>query len=47
MDMPEINAFPKSHAVTFKYYHGVIRFLEEDYSAVSGEYSSNLQFNPD
>ena len=33
-DMPDISVFPKSHIVTFKYYVGVIRFLEEDYTAV-------------
>ncbi|MCJ1404325.1 COP9 signalosome (CSN) subunit [Xylographa trunciseda] len=30
-DMPPMEAFPKSHIVTFKYYVGVILFLEEDY----------------
>ncbi|CAF9925174.1 MAG: COP9 signalosome (CSN) subunit [Heterodermia speciosa] len=30
-DMPVLEAFPKSHIVTFKYYVGVIFFLEEDY----------------
>ncbi|MCJ1309758.1 PCI domain-containing protein 2 [Agyrium rufum] len=30
-DMPPLGAFPKSHIVTFKYYLGVIYFLEEDY----------------
>ena len=30
--MPELDAFPKSHIVTFKYYVGVIQFLEEDYA---------------
>jgi hypothetical protein len=34
-DMPELGAFPKSHQVTFKYYLGVIKFLEEDYVSVS------------
>ena len=29
--MPDLAAFPKSHIVTFKYYLGVIQFLEEDY----------------
>lgn len=32
-DMPPLTAFPKSHQVTFKFYNGVLRFLEEDYSA--------------
>ncbi|MCJ1394161.1 COP9 signalosome (CSN) subunit [Xylographa bjoerkii] len=30
-DMPPMESFPKSHIVTFKYYVGVILFLEEDY----------------
>ncbi|KAI9805863.1 MAG: COP9 signalosome complex subunit 8 [Sarcosagium campestre] len=29
--MPPLESFPKSHVVTFRYYVGVIRFLEEDY----------------
>lgn len=29
--MPDLDAFPRSHIVTFKYYVGVIQFLEEDY----------------
>jgi len=32
--MPELDAFPQSHIITFKYYFGVIQFLEEDYAAV-------------
>ena len=31
-DMPALEAFPRSHIVTFKYYVGVIQFLEEDYA---------------
>ncbi|KAI9047478.1 hypothetical protein LZ554_008197 [Drepanopeziza brunnea f. sp. 'monogermtubi'] len=30
-DMPPLDAFPKAHQVTFKYYIGVIYFLEEAY----------------
>lgn len=30
--MPPLSAFPKAHQVTFKYYSGVIAFLEEDYA---------------
>ncbi|KAI4166086.1 MAG: hypothetical protein LQ342_000517 [Letrouitia transgressa] len=30
-DMPPMEAFPKSHIVTFKYYVGLIHFLDEDY----------------
>ncbi|MCJ1384742.1 COP9 signalosome (CSN) subunit [Xylographa soralifera] len=31
VDMPPMESFPKSHIVTFKYYVGIILFLEEDY----------------
>ncbi|KAL9595574.1 MAG: hypothetical protein Q9219_006370 [cf. Caloplaca sp. 3 TL-2023] len=31
-DMPPMDAFPKSHSVTFRYYVGVIQFLDEEYS---------------
>ncbi|RAH45744.1 protein csn12 [Aspergillus brunneoviolaceus CBS 621.78] len=31
-DLPELDAFPKSHIVTFKYYVGVIHFLDENYA---------------
>jgi hypothetical protein len=34
LDMPPLEAFPKSHQVTFHYYAGVIHFLEEDYKTV-------------
>ncbi|KAF2139859.1 uncharacterized protein K452DRAFT_299840 [Aplosporella prunicola CBS 121167] len=30
-DMPSLDVFPKSHQVTFKYYCGVLSFLDEDY----------------
>lgn len=33
-DMPPLEAFPRSHIVTFKYYVGVIFFLEENYKQV-------------
>lgn len=32
--MPPLELFPKSHIVTFRYYVGVIYFLEEDYKKV-------------
>ena len=44
-DMPNLSVFPKSHIVTFKYYVGVIKFLEEDYAAVC-PYSPNMLANP-
>ncbi|KAJ9646390.1 COP9 signalosome (CSN) subunit [Coniosporium tulheliwenetii] len=31
-DIPPLEAFPKAHQVTFKYYAGVVAFLEEDYA---------------
>lgn len=34
-DMPELSAFPKSQQVTFKYYEGVLNFLEENYVEVT------------
>ncbi|ORY57154.1 uncharacterized protein BCR38DRAFT_449778 [Pseudomassariella vexata] len=30
-DMPDFDSFPKSQQVTFKYYEGVLHFLEENY----------------
>lgn len=42
--MPDLEAFPKSHIVTFKYYVGVIFFLEEDYTQVLLLTSSNQHF---
>ena len=34
-DMPPLEMFPKSQRVTFKYYEGVLFFLEENYIEVS------------
>ncbi|OOF97251.1 hypothetical protein ASPCADRAFT_206073 [Aspergillus carbonarius ITEM 5010] len=31
-DLPDVDAFPKSHIVTFEYYVGVIHFLDENYA---------------
>ena len=36
-DMPDLEMFPKSHIVTFKYYVGVISFLEENYKQVTSK----------
>lgn len=33
-DMPPLEAFPKSQRVTFKFYEGVLYFLEENYIQV-------------
>lgn len=43
-DMPNLEAFPMSHQVTFKYYVGVIYFLEENYVEVN---SQNYQLRTD
>ena len=40
VDMPPLEAFPKSHIVTFKYYVGVILFLDENYEKVGGRSES-------
>ena len=42
-DMPPLEAFPRSHIVTFKYYVGVIAFLEEDYITAAEHLSQALQ----
>ncbi len=41
-DMPPLDAFPKSHIVTFMYYVGVILFLEEDYIKVGYSFMHTL-----
>ena len=33
-DMPPLEAFPKAQRVTFKYYEGILFFLEENYVQV-------------
>lgn len=33
--LPPLEAFPKSQRVTFKFYEGVLYFLEENYLQVS------------
>ena len=33
-DLPDLDAFPKSHTVTFNYYVGLIHFLDENYGEV-------------
>lgn len=33
-DIPNLDLFPKSQRVTFKYYEGVLFFLEENYADV-------------
>ncbi|KAK5007667.1 hypothetical protein LTR28_004992 [Elasticomyces elasticus] len=41
-DMPPLEAFPKSHQVAFKYYVGVVHFLEEDYNTAETYLTSAL-----
>ena len=38
--MPPLSAFPKAHQVTFKYYCGVIHFLQEDYVTAEDYFTS-------
>lgn len=33
-DLPAFHLYPASHRVTYKYYLGVISFLQEDYTKV-------------
>jgi uncharacterized protein HemY len=35
--MPDINEFPKSDRVTFRFYLGRLHFLEEDYAKAEHE----------
>lgn len=42
-DMPPLDAFPKAQRVTFKYYEGVLFFLEENYVQVIAKSSSILK----
>lgn len=37
--MPQLDQFPKSQQVTFKYYEGVLFFLEENYVEVRLSFS--------
>ena len=41
-DMPDLESFPRSHAATFKYYVGVIFFLDENYVQVSRRLSGTM-----
>lgn len=41
-DMPPLEAFPKSQRVTFRYYEGVLFFLEENYVEVCQTHFSTL-----
>jgi len=40
-DMPPLESFPKSQRVTFKFYEGVLLFLEENYLKVGKSCSVN------
>ena len=41
-DMPPLESFPSSQQVTFKYYAGVLAFLEENYQEVGDGFLSIL-----
>lgn len=41
-DMPPLEMFPKSQRVTFKFYEGVLLFLEENYNKVSEQLLVNV-----
>jgi hypothetical protein len=45
-DMPELAAFPKAQQCTFKYYEGVLAFLEEHYVDVSTAYFHPARHQP-
>jgi hypothetical protein len=34
-DLPPFQQYPRAHRVTYKYYLGVLSFLQEDYAKVS------------
>jgi COP9 signalosome complex subunit 12 len=40
-DMPPFEGFPRPQKVTFKYYEGVLSFLEENYAEVLLRFESN------
>jgi COP9 signalosome complex subunit 12 len=42
VDLPPLTMFPKSHRCTFKYYRGVIDFLQENYSEAEANLSEAL-----
>ena len=44
-DMPPMDAFPKSHIVTFKYYVGIISFLDDNYIRVLFESDAFILIN--
>lgn len=33
-DLPPFHLYPKAHRVTYRYYTGVLAFLQEDYTKV-------------
>jgi len=44
--MPALESFPKSHIVTYKYYVGVINFLEEEYAQVAPRSHAVVRLKP-
>uniref|UniRef100_A0A0D2Y4J1 Protein CSN12 homolog n=1 Tax=Fusarium oxysporum (strain Fo5176) TaxID=660025 RepID=A0A0D2Y4J1_FUSOF len=45
-DMPPLEMFPKSQRVTFKFYEGVLLFLEENYNKRGNYATKTLSVNP-
>ncbi|SHO77502.1 Similar to S.cerevisiae protein YJR084W (Protein that forms a complex with Thp3p) [Malassezia sympodialis ATCC 42132] len=45
-DLPPLEAFPKAHVVTFRYYVGRLALLEEDYGRAEAELSQALALAP-
>jgi len=41
-DMPQLSQFPRPQQVTFRYYEGVMSFLEENYTQVRRLFSGAL-----
>lgn len=41
-DLPDLSLFPKSHRCTFKYYRGILDFLQENYSEAENNLTEAL-----
>ena len=47
-DLPPFELYPKAHRVTYRYYTGVLAFLQEDYTKVgacTGKWTMSLMCN--
>ncbi|RUS18293.1 hypothetical protein BC937DRAFT_88954, partial [Endogone sp. FLAS-F59071] len=42
-DLPGVEQFPKAHRVTYRYYLGVLNFLEEDYRKVGRKFKEDMK----